>query len=111
VVRYAARPVIVGFAEFEAPTATAPKSSKNGSAISALGETTGVGRVEGTGLPGLVVKGCITLLRAPVDLLAGEARRESVFKMTDLRFMGCGSAEGSIGSAGRETDGCASCSL
>jgi hypothetical protein len=101
-VRYAARPVIVGFAEFEAPTATAPKSSKNGSAISALGETTGVGRVEGTGL---VVK---KLLRAPVDLLAGEARRESVFKMTDLRFVGCG---GSIGNAGRETDGCASWSL
>jgi len=97
--------VIVGFAEFEAPTATAPKSSKKGSAISALGETTGVGRVEETGLLGLVVKECEVLLRAPVDLLAGEARRESVFKMTDLRFMGCGSAEGSIGSPGRETDG------
>ena len=103
--RYAARPVIVGFAEFDAPTATAPKSSKNGSAISDLGETTGVGRVEGTGL---VVKKCEALLRAPVDLLAGEARRESVFKMTDLRFVGCG---GSIGNAGRETDGCASWSL
>lgn len=103
--------MIVGFAEFEAPTATAPKSSKNGSAISALGETTGVGRVEGTGLLGLVVKECEALLRAPVDLLAGEARRESVFRMTDLRFVGCGRAEGSIGNAGRETDGCASCSL
>jgi hypothetical protein len=68
---------MVGFAEFEAPTATAPKSSKNGSAVLALGETTGVGRVEGTGLPGLVVKKC-------------------------------GSVEGSIGNAGRETDGCAS---
>lgn len=103
---------MVGFAEFEAPTATAPRSSKNGSAISALGETTGVGRVEGTGLLGLVVKECeALLLRAPVDLLAGEARRESVFKITDLRFVGCGSAEGSIGNAGRETDGCPSCSL
>ena len=102
--------MIVGFAEFDGLTATAPKSSKNGSAISALGETTGVGRVEGTGLLGLVVE-CEALLRAPVDLLAGEARRESVFRMTDLRFTGCGRAEGSIGSAGRETDGCASCSL
>jgi hypothetical protein len=104
-VRYAASPVIVGFAELEAPTATAPKSSKNGSAISDLGETTGVGRVEGTGL---VMKKCKALLRAPVDLLAGIARRESVFIMTDLRFVGCG---GSIGNAGRETDGCASWSL
>jgi hypothetical protein len=101
-VRYAARPVIVGFAEFETPTATLPNSSKNGSAISALGETPGVGRVEGTGL---VVTECGAWLRAPADLLAGEARRESVFKMTDLRFTGCGSAEGSIGSAGRDTVG------
>ena len=86
--RYAARPVIVGFAEFEEPTATPPRSSKNGLAISALGETTGVGRVGGTGLLGLVVTECEALLRAPADLLAGEARRESVFKMTDLRFVG-----------------------
>jgi hypothetical protein len=110
-VRYAARPVVVGFTEFEAPTATAPKSSKNGSATSALGQTIGVGRVEGMGLLGLVAKNCETLLRSPVDLLAGEARRESVFRMTDLRFVGCGSAEGSIGNAGREMDGCASWSL
>jgi hypothetical protein len=67
--------------------------------------------VEGTGLLGLVVKKCEALLRAPVDLLAGGARRESVFKMTDLRFVGCGSAEGSIRNAGRGTDGCASWSL
>jgi len=107
-VRYAARPVIVGFAEFEAATATPPMSSKNGSAISALGETTGVGRVEGTGLPGLVVTECEALLRAPDDLLAGEARRESVFKIADLRFVGCGSTEASIGSAGRVTVGYAS---
>lgn len=106
--RYAARPVIVGLAVLEAPAATAPKSSKKGSAISALGETTGVGRVEGTGLPGLVVTECEALLRAPVDLLAGEARRESVFKMADLRFAGCGRAEGSIGTTGRGTVGYAS---
>ena len=111
VVRYAARPVVVGFAEFKALTATAPKSSKNGPVISDVGETTGVGRAEGMGLPGLVAKKCEILLRAPVDLLAGEARRESVFRMTDLRFVGCGSAEGSIGNDGRETDGCASWSL
>jgi len=106
-VRYAARLVIVGFAEFEAPTATAPKS---GSAISALEETTRVERVEVTGLLGFVVQ-CEALLRVPDDLLAGEARRESLFKMTDLRFVGCGSAEGSIGNAGLETVGCASWSL
>jgi len=110
-VRYAARPVIVGFAEVEAPTATSPKSSKNGSAISALGETTGVGRADGMGLVVLAVAGRVVLLRAPVDLLAGEARRESVLRMTDLRFTGCGSAEESIGSAGRNTDGYASWSL
>jgi hypothetical protein len=107
-VRYAARPVIVWFAEFEVPTATPPMSSKNGSAISALGETTGVGRVDGMGLPGLVVTECEALLRADADLLAGEARRESVFKMADLRFVGCGSTEASIGSAGRDTLGYAS---
>lgn len=104
--RYAASPVIVGFAEVEAPTATSPKSSKNGSAISALGETTGVGSVDGMGLPALGVRGA--LLRAPVDLLAGEARRESVLRMVDLRFVGCGRAEESIGSAGRCTLGYAS---
>ena len=64
-----------------------------------------MGRVDGTGLP--AVEG----LRASVDLLAGEARRESVLRMTDLRFTGCGSAEESIGSAGRSTLGYASWSL
>ena len=43
-------PVIVRFAEVDAPTATSPKSSTNGSAISALGEMTGVGRVDGAGV-------------------------------------------------------------
>jgi hypothetical protein len=99
---------MVGFVEVEGPTATAPKSSKNGSATSTFGETAGVGRVEGIGLLGLAVTECEALLRPPVDLLAGEARRESVFKMVDLRLVGCGSAEESIGSAGRCTLGNAS---
>jgi hypothetical protein len=100
---------MVGFVEVEVPTATAPNSSKNGSATSTFGETAGVGRVEGIGLLGLAdVTECEALLRPPVDLLAGEARRESVFKMVDLRLVGCGSAEESIGSAGRCTLGNAS---
>ena len=81
-VRFAASPVIVGFAEVNAPTATSPKSSKNGSAISALGETTGVGSVDGTGP---VVVELRALPRALVDLPAGETRGESVLRMTDLQ--------------------------
>src|SRR6267378_2878664 len=34
------------------------------------------------------------------DLLAGEARRESVFRKADLRFGGAGRVEGSSGSLG-----------
>jgi hypothetical protein len=47
-------------------------------------------------------------MQAPADLLAGEARHESIFKMTDLHFAGCGSAEGSIRSASRDKVGYAS---
>ena len=44
-------------------------------------------------------------MQAPADLLAGEARHGSMFKMTDLHFVGCGSAEGSIGSASQDKVG------
>ena len=47
-------------------------------------------------------------MQASANLLAGEARHESMFKMMDLHFAGCGSAEGSIGSASWDKVGYAS---
>ena len=52
----------VGFAEVHAPPATSPKSSKKGSAITALGETTRAGSVDKTGLVVVEVRHCRELL-------------------------------------------------
>jgi hypothetical protein len=76
--KLAASLVIVGFVEVDGPTATSPKSSNNGWAIPALGDTTGVGMVDGTSRSG---SACI------------DVRRESMLRMTDLRLAGWGSAE------------------
>ena len=56
--------------------------------------------------PPTLISICLDLLalqvknmQAPANLLAGEARCESIVKMIDLHFVGCSSTEGSIRSA------------
>jgi hypothetical protein len=65
--------------------------------------------------PLTLISTCLNLLglqvknmQASANLLTGEARHENVFKMTDLHFAGCGSAEGSIRSASQDKVGYAS---
>jgi hypothetical protein len=106
VVKYDARPVMVTLLD---KGALAPSVAMNGSLISFDGDMTGVGSVDGTALE--LFLECLPDECRAVLFPDGEARRESVLRKVDLRLMGGGREDASMGRSGSLTLGFESRSL